>query len=193
MVCWDVEKTGVCPRTSSGRSCKWCDGAPDEDWKSKGAKPKAQATSRSIAGNVTGVRQTQFQKPAIGASPRQAAEQQPQGNSMRTGPQPHKVLQLQQQHRQQQQQWQQQTWIQPWWGPEPQGQTWGTNLRPQRLRSKKAAPGQAAVVCDDMKRLGTCPRGDECVFCKAMFESCDAIDFGESTAIDYHKIGGELS
>mmetsp|Transcript_107247 Transcript_107247/g.212892 ORF Transcript_107247/g.212892 Transcript_107247/m.212892 type:complete len:193 (+) Transcript_107247:66-644(+) len=189
MVCWDVEKTGVCPRTSSGRNCKWCSGAPDEDWQTRGAKPKAAMPSRSFPrnvggvtchGKVIGVRQTQFQKPAIGANLRPTTVQQPQSSSVlaRARPQIQQYQQLQQQKQQQQQQQRQPQRSLPL--PQSvlsrQRQTVGTNLRPQSVRRQNWQP---TVVCDDMRRLGTCPRGDECTLCKAMFESCGAIDFGD--------------
>lgn len=44
-MCWDVEKTGACPRVAKGQACKWCEGAPDDGWVPKGkGKDKGKAT-----------------------------------------------------------------------------------------------------------------------------------------------------
>jgi len=60
MPCWDVEKTGSCPRVAAGQSCKWCAGAPDDGWVPKG-KGKSFGKPVMMKG-YGGVWQPDFQK-----------------------------------------------------------------------------------------------------------------------------------
>merc|ERR1711920_1143152 len=53
----------------------------------------------------------------------------------------------------------------------------------------KGRRGNPSIICEDMKKNGTCPRGTECKYCKLMIEKFGTNDWSDQTCWEFKKNG----